>query len=152
MLGSNLDQDIGYLTDVFCHISRYFKANCDSARRLDYDCFLSNPVQFISHLSSYKYHSTLYSLVFDIVAMEAIRSSETSVEARSTQRHIPEDDILHSRRCESLKSYIALRTLLMGGCVAPELVLTLRRRRKFCPCRKLNPGRPTGSPSLYLLS
>jgi hypothetical protein len=37
--------------------------------------------------------------------MEAIRSSETSVNARSTQRHIPEDDILHSHRCESLKSY-----------------------------------------------
>jgi hypothetical protein len=38
--------------------------------------------------------------------MEAIRSSETSVNARSTQRHIPEDNILHSHRCESLKSYI----------------------------------------------
>jgi hypothetical protein len=37
--------------------------------------------------------------------MEAIRSSETSVDARSTQRHIPEDDILHSHCCESLKSY-----------------------------------------------
>jgi hypothetical protein len=38
--------------------------------------------------------------------MEAIRSSETSVDARSTQRHTPEDDILHSHRCESLKSYM----------------------------------------------
>jgi hypothetical protein len=28
--------------------------------------------------------------------MEAIRSSETSVNARSIQRHITEDDILHS--------------------------------------------------------
>jgi hypothetical protein len=37
--------------------------------------------------------------------MEAIRSSETSVNTRSTQRHIPEDDILHSHRCENLKSY-----------------------------------------------
>jgi hypothetical protein len=36
---------------------------------------------------------------------EAIRSSGTLVNARSTQRHIPEDDILHSHRCESLKSY-----------------------------------------------
>jgi hypothetical protein len=35
----------------------------------------------------------------------AIRSSETSVNTRPTQRHIPEDDILHSHRCESLKSY-----------------------------------------------
>jgi hypothetical protein len=37
--------------------------------------------------------------------MEAIRSSEMSVNARSTQRHIPQDDILHSHRCECLKSY-----------------------------------------------
>jgi hypothetical protein len=37
--------------------------------------------------------------------MEAICSSETSFNARSTQRHIPEDEILHFHRCESLKSY-----------------------------------------------
>jgi hypothetical protein len=40
--------------------------------------------------------------------MEAIRSYETSVLTRATLRHIPEDDILHSRRRENLKSYIAL--------------------------------------------
>jgi hypothetical protein len=38
--------------------------------------------------------------------MEAIRSSETSVHTRFTQRHIPEDRILHSHRRENLKSYI----------------------------------------------
>jgi hypothetical protein len=43
---------------------------------------------------------------FSTLQMEAIRSSETSVNARSTQRHIPGDDILHSHRCENLKSYI----------------------------------------------
>jgi hypothetical protein len=37
--------------------------------------------------------------------MEAIRSSETAVHTRSTRRHIPEDDILHSHRRENLKSY-----------------------------------------------
>jgi hypothetical protein len=37
--------------------------------------------------------------------MEAIRSSETSVDTRSTQRHIPENGILHSHRCEHLRSY-----------------------------------------------
>jgi hypothetical protein len=40
--------------------------------------------------------------------MEAIRSSETSVLRRATQRHISEDGILHSHRRENLKSYIGL--------------------------------------------
>jgi hypothetical protein len=38
--------------------------------------------------------------------METICSSETSVQTRSTQRHIPENDILHSHRREDLKSHI----------------------------------------------
>jgi hypothetical protein len=42
---------------------------------------------------------------FSTLVIEAIRSSETSVHAKSTQRHIPEDCILHSHRCENLKSY-----------------------------------------------
>jgi hypothetical protein len=37
--------------------------------------------------------------------MDAIRSSETSVHTISTQRHIPEDDILPSHRRENHKSY-----------------------------------------------
>jgi hypothetical protein len=38
--------------------------------------------------------------------MEAISSSETSVETeRTTRRHIPEDDTLQNHRCENLKSY-----------------------------------------------
>jgi hypothetical protein len=41
---------------------------------------------------------------FSTMKMEAISSSETSVHATSTQPHIPEDDILHSHRCENLKS------------------------------------------------
>jgi hypothetical protein len=40
--------------------------------------------------------------------MKAIRSFETSVLPRATRRNIPEDDILHSHRCEKLKSYITL--------------------------------------------
>jgi hypothetical protein len=43
---------------------------------------------------------------FSTLKMEVMRSSETSVKASSTQRHTPEDDILHSHRCENLKSYI----------------------------------------------
>jgi hypothetical protein len=38
---------------------------------------------------------------FSTLKTEAIRSSEMSVNARSTQRHIPEDDILHNYRCET---------------------------------------------------
>jgi hypothetical protein len=43
---------------------------------------------------------------FSTLKMEAIRSSETSVHfTGSTRRHIREDGILHSPRCENLKSY-----------------------------------------------
>jgi hypothetical protein len=37
--------------------------------------------------------------------MEAIHSPETSVNARSTQRYIPEDDVRHCHRSENHKTY-----------------------------------------------
>jgi hypothetical protein len=43
---------------------------------------------------------------FFCTEIEMIRSSETAVHTRSTRRHIPEDDNLHSHRCENLESYI----------------------------------------------
>jgi hypothetical protein len=43
---------------------------------------------------------------------EALRSSEIT---RATWRNIPEDGILHSGRCENLKSYIALTGWAFSG-------------------------------------
>jgi hypothetical protein len=43
---------------------------------------------------------------FSTLKMEAICSSESSIHTRSTQRHIPDDGILHSHRSENLKSYL----------------------------------------------
>jgi hypothetical protein len=41
--------------------------------------------------------------------MEAICSSETSVDTqRTTRRYVPEADTLYNHRCENLKSYIHL--------------------------------------------
>jgi hypothetical protein len=52
---------------------------------------------------------------FSTLKMEAIHSSETSVHTRSTRRHVPEDDVLRSHRCENLKSYkICLEFYLLG--------------------------------------
>jgi hypothetical protein len=46
--------------------------------------------------------------ILSTLITEAMRSSETPVLTRVTQRNIPEDGILHSHHSENLKSYIAL--------------------------------------------
>jgi hypothetical protein len=45
------------------------------------------------------------SRIASTLKMEAIRSSETSVNKIPTRRRIPEDGILHSHRRENLKSH-----------------------------------------------
>jgi hypothetical protein len=42
---------------------------------------------------------------FSILKMEAIRSYETSVDARSIQRHTPKDEIIQAAACFSSPSY-----------------------------------------------
>jgi hypothetical protein len=44
--------------------------------------------------------------IFRVEESASREQREEVAAARSTQRHIPEDDILHSHRFESLKSYI----------------------------------------------
>jgi hypothetical protein len=65
--------------------------------------------------------------------MEALSSPEILVFTGATRYYIREDDILHSHRCENLKSYIALT----GWSFSEELMCLLwgrnwvlyRRRR-----------------------
>jgi hypothetical protein len=53
---------------------------------------------------------------FSTLKMEAIRSSETSVQSTiSTRRHTPEDGILHSHRRGNLKSYILISLDIREG-------------------------------------
>jgi hypothetical protein len=53
------------------------------------------------------------SLILSTLMIEAIRYSETLVLRRGTQRHIPDDGILHSHRRGNLNSYKRSRIRLL---------------------------------------
>jgi hypothetical protein len=64
-----------------------------------------------------------------VLIMEAVQTSETSVNSRnSTRSYNPEDSHLHSHRLENLKSY--LNTEGVSGQPAEQNIVTLSRERR----------------------
>jgi hypothetical protein len=77
----------------------------------------------------------LAEVIFSTLKMEAICSSETSVDTQlTTRRYFPEDGTLHNHRCENLKSYWKeqhLRDLSMNGRTALN---GSEREQNVCVC------------------
>jgi hypothetical protein len=64
-------------------------------------------VKEISSARNQRASKFLAELISSTLKMEAICSSEMSVDTqRTTRRYMPEDETLHNHRCENLKSYI----------------------------------------------
>jgi hypothetical protein len=68
---------------------------------------IRNALQFLGTAN------VLSSLIIFGLMMEVIGSSETSVHTRVKLHHIPEDDMLHSHRRESPKSYISSHSFII---------------------------------------
>jgi hypothetical protein len=71
--------------------------------------------------------------------MEAVCSSETSVETqRTTRRRIPEDNTLHNHHCENLKSYtrnllFSVFTPIVGQHWCSKLIVVVHPRPILIP-------------------
>jgi hypothetical protein len=62
-------------------------------------------------------------LIFSTLKMEAICSSEMSVDTqRTTRRYIPEDGTLHNHRCENLRKRLIA---LLATCIHSGFLLGL---------------------------
>jgi hypothetical protein len=70
---------------------------------------------------------------FSTLKTETIRFSETSVHARSTQLHIPEDGILHSHRRENLKSLHTKNEIVIHVDVAPLVIFEIKTETLLLP-------------------
>jgi hypothetical protein len=89
------------LTRIFFRKVAYL--NCVTSANMQ-KCFRETMQPYILQLPA---HAGSSLADFSTLKMEAIRSSETSVQLTTyTRRHTPEDGILHSHRRENLKSYI----------------------------------------------
>jgi hypothetical protein len=122
-------------TAVFVHQNdQQCKQNNEIAKRIPSSGFLCRVALVKTDVLDFVFHRNVRRLLVtaNVVAIspiviqiiEALRSSETSVLARATQRNIPEDNILRSHSRENLKSYIYLfrklriSRLLRGHAVA----------------------------------
>jgi hypothetical protein len=90
---------------------------------------------------------------FSTLKMEAIRSSETSVHTRSTRRYIPENGILHSHRCQNLKSYLLgkFANLCYNRFIQPNSLCNYEAVLKYLHLKTLNFKR-RNLDALYLIN
>jgi hypothetical protein len=83
------------------------------------------PVFYLPYTRIYRFSGWPMILLatFLTLKMEAICSSETSVETRrTTRRHIPKDDTYYHHRCENLKSYMMIKLFVRKEQVTAEEV------------------------------
>jgi hypothetical protein len=97
---------LAILAEAFCGLPFSLRANFEIVSRVGHGRILDNPFKLIINECQLLAHWFAEPISLTL-KMEAICSSETSVETQqTTQRHIPEDDTLHNHRCVNLKSYL----------------------------------------------